>query len=315
MKIRMFFMALAAATMVVSAAPAHAQFGGLGGLGDKLKKKIPNVLGDRQPITTSLADAKWSQPDRDNFTPREAKRSLMTLQRTPNGGFALQPGYYEFHDQSYCLKAGTHGPGGGDGYLFAPPKGPAEDAVMTIVRNSVNRPEIPQQKIQQLLWAIIARAKFEDLHGDLKAVAAQLLTPRQLASLNRNALDMLTNGPLADNLPGPVRTVLQAEADLRRMLTTPGATFAEMERVAVLSGAVPMGPGSQDIPSGRWSLHPDGYYIRYVPQGYSHTVVGIWVPQGSPAVGKEYDPATHIAVPGNTSRQRLIQSGRAYQSH
>jgi hypothetical protein len=276
---------------------------------------VPNVLGGKAPITTSLEDAKWGAPDRDNFTPREAKRSLMTLQRTPNGGFVLQPGFYEFHDQSYCLKAGTHGPGGGDGYLFAPPKGPAEDAVMTIVRNSVNRPEIPQQKIQQLLWAIIARAKFEDLHGDLKAVAAQLLTPRQLASLNRNALDMLTNGPLADNLPGPVRTVLQAEADLRRMLTTPGATFAEMERVAVLSGAVPMGPGSQDIPSGRWSLHPDGYYIRYVPQGYSHTVVGIWVPQGSPAVGKEYDPATHIAVPGNTSRQRLIQSGRAHQSH
>jgi hypothetical protein len=315
MNIRMFFMALAAATMVVSAAPAQAQLGGLGGLGDKLKKKVPNVLGGKAPITTSLEDAKWGAPDRDNFTPREVKRSLMTLQRTPNGGFVLQPGFYEFHDQSYCLKAGTHGPGGGDGYLFAPPKGPAEDAVMTIVRNSVNRPEIPQQKIQQLLWAIIARAKFEDLHGDLKAVAAQLLTPRQLASLNRNALDMLTNGPLADNLPGPVRTVLQAEADLRRMLTTPGATFAEMERVAVLSGAVPMGPGSQDIPSGRWSLHPDGYYIRYVPQGYSHTVVGIWVPQGSPAVGKEYDPATHIAVPGNTSRQRLIQSGRAHQSH
>lgn len=315
MKIRMFFMALAAATMVVGAAPAQAQLGGLGGLGDKLKKKVPNVLGGKAPITTSLEDAKWGAPDRDNFTPREAKRSLMTLQRTPNGGFVLQTGFYEFHDQSYCLKAGTHGPGGGDGYLFAPPKGPAEDAVMTIVRNSVNRPEIPQQKIQQLLWAIIARAKFEDLSTDLKATAAQLLTPRQLASLNRNALDMLTTGPLADNLPGPVRTVLQAEADLRRMLTTPGASFAEMERVAVLAGAAPMGPGSQDIPSGRWSLHPDGYYIRYVPQGYSHTVVGIWVPQGSPAVGKEYDPATHIAVPGNTSRQRLIQSGRPYQSH
>lgn len=315
MRIRMFFMALAAATMVVSAAPAHAQLGGLGGLGDKLKKKIPNVLGDRQPITTSLSDAKWGDESRDGFTPREPVRSLMTLQRTPNGGFVLQTGFYEFHDQSYCLKAGTHGPGGGDGYLFAPPKGPAEDAVMTIVRNSVNRPEIQQQKIQQLLWAIIARAKFEDLSSDLKATAAQLLTPRQLASLNRNALDMLTTGPLADNLPGPIRTVLQAEADLRRMLTTPGASFADMERVAVLAGAAPMGPGSQDIPSGRWSLHPDGYYIRYVPQGYSHTVVGIWVPQGSPAVGKEYDPATHIAVPGNTSRQRLIQSGRPYQSH
>ena len=32
------------------------------------------------------------------------------------------------------------------------------------------------------------------------------------------------------------------------------------------------------------------------------------------AVGKEYDPATHIAVPGNTARQRLIQSGRPQAS-
>lgn len=316
MKIRNLFAAAAAlAALTLVASPAEAQFGGLGGLARKVGVKPPSLLGDRQPITTSLPDAKWGDESKDGFTPREPTRSLMTLQRTPNGGFVLQPGFYEFHDQSYCLKAGTHGPGGGDGYLFAPPKGPAEDAVMTIVRNSVNHPEIQQQKIQQLLWAIIARAKFEDLSSDLKVTASQLLTPRQLAALNRSALDMLTTGPLADNLPGPLRTVLQAEADLRRMLTTPGATFADMERVAVLAGAAPMGPGSQDIPSGRWSLHPDGYYIRYVPQGYSHTEVGIWVPQGSPAVGKEYDPATHIAVPGNTSRQRLIQSGRPYQSH
>ena len=41
--------------------------------------------------------------------------------------------------------------------------------------------------------------------------------------------------------------------------------------------------------------------------------IGGWV-QGSPAVGKEYDGALHIAVPGNTSRQRLVQSGRAHQS-
>ena len=72
------------------------------------------------------------------------------------------------------------------------------------------------------------------------------------------------------------------------------------------------GAGSREVPSGRWSNHPDGYHVRYLPSGYSSTKVDIWVPQGSPAVGKEYDPATHIAVPGNTSRQRLIQSGRQY---
>jgi hypothetical protein len=42
--------------------------------------------------------------------------------------------------------------------------------------------------------------------------------------------------------------------------------------------------------------------------------VEVWVPQGSPAVGKEFDPASHIAVPGNTSRQRLIQSARMQQA-
>lgn len=313
MKIRTMFAAVAAATLALGATPAEAQFGGLGKLVKKAGITLPSL--EKAPITTSLEDAKWAVPDQDGFTPREAKRSLTTLQRTPNGGFVLQPGYYEFHNQSYCLKAGTHGPGGGDGYLYAPPEGPAEDAVITILRNSVNRPEIGQQKIQTLLWAIIARAKFEDLSTEHKAVAAQLLSPRQLASLNRSALGMLSEGPLSENLPSGLRQVLQAEADLRRMLTSPATSFAELERVAVLAGAAGIGPGSRDVPSGRWSLHPDGYYIRYLPQSYTNTIVQIWVPQGSPGAGKEFDPATHIAVPGNTARQRLIQSGRAYATH
>jgi hypothetical protein len=290
---------------------AFAQFGDLA---DKLKKKTPNLFGAKPPITTSLPDAKWGDASKDGFTPREAGRSMMTLQRTPNGGFVLQPGYYTLQTQSYCLKAGTHGPGDGDGYLYAPPKGPAEDAVMSVVRNSVQHPEITQQDVQSLLWAIIARAKFEDLQEQMKATASRLLTPRQLAALNRSALDVLSGNALTDALggvPEPLRQIAQAEAQLRQMLTTPGASFAEMERVAVLSGAAPLGEGSRAVPSGRWSLHPDGYYVRYLPSGYSSTRVEIWVPQGSPSVGKEYDPATHIAVPGNTARQRLIQSGRA----
>jgi hypothetical protein len=185
--------------------------------------------------------------------------------------------------------------------------------VTTILRNSVNFPDIQQQQIQTLLWAIVARTKFEDLGAEHKAVASRLLTPRQLMMLNRTGLDFIP-GPLRnaamDRLPPVVRQALQAEAQLRQMLTTSGTSFAELERVAVLSGMAPRGEGSIDVPSGRWSQHPDGYFIRYIPQGYSHTLVEIWVPQGSAAVGKEYDPATHIAVPGNTSRQRLVQSAR-----
>ncbi|HEV2733620.1 MAG TPA: hypothetical protein VGV85_02240, partial [Longimicrobiaceae bacterium] len=248
----------------------------------------------------------------DNFR----VQPMLGLQRTPNGGFVLQPGYYEMRTQSYCIHAGTHGPGGGNGYLFAAPEGPAEEAVVTILRNSVQHPDIEQRKIQTLLWAIIARAKFEDLSAEHKATAARLLTPRQLAGLNRSALDLIP-GPALDramaSMPPLVRQVVEAEARLRQMLINPATSFAELERVAVLTGAVGMGPGSRAVPSGRWSRHPDGYYVRYLPEGYSSTVVQVWVPEGSRAAGKEFDPATHIAVPGNTARQRLVQSGRPQQ--
>jgi hypothetical protein len=296
---------------------ASAQLGRIGDAADKLKKKTPNLssLLDKPPISTSLSDAKFAVDSTDGTLPSEAG-PLTSLERTLFGGFVLRPGYYVMQAQSYCLKAGTHGPGGGDGYLYAPTKGPAQEAVISIVRNSTSRTEIPQHDVQVLLWAIIARAKFEDLAPALKVTASKLLTPQQIAMLNRGGLDMVPDSVLQKALaesPAPVRSVLQAEADLRRMLTDPGSSFAEMERVAVLSGMAPLGEGSRSVPSGRWSLHPDGYYVRYLPSGYSSTRIEIWVPQGSPAVGKEFDPATHIAVPGNTARQRLIQSGRAQQ--
>lgn len=304
---------LMAATMATAVAGgADAQFGGLGGLAKRAGISLPSLR--KEPISTSLADARWSDPSRDGFVPPSPKRDMSELQRTPNGGFVLQAGYFSFHDQSYCLHAGTHGPGKGDGYLFAPPLGSAKDAVIAIVRNSVQHPDIDQHTIQALLWAILSRAKIEDLSNDQKAAAARLLTPRQLAGLNRNVLDMLGSGPIADHLPREVRSAMQAEADLRRMLATPGTSYGELERVAVLAGMAPIGAGSISVPSGRWSQHPDGYWVRYLPASYTNTVVEIWVPSDSPGIGKEYDPATHIAVPGNTARQRLIQSGRSYQS-
>jgi hypothetical protein len=131
--------------------------------------------------------------------------------------------------------------------------------------------------------------------------------------MNRTGLDLIPESvqqKAIDEAPAPIQAVLRAEAQLRNMLTTANSSFDDIEKVAVLAGAAPMGPGSKEVPSGRWSAHPDGYFVRYIPSGYSSTRLEIWVPQGSPAVGKEFDPATHIAVPGNTSRQRLIQSGR-----
>lgn len=301
------------------AVAAEAQLGGLGGtVVRNLPVKtpgVPNLLSGPAPISTQLKDAIWGDPSTDNFTPPMAARDLTSLTRSAEGGFVLGEGYYRMHAQSYCLHAGTHGPGGGDGYLLGPVKGSAKDAVTSILRNSVAHPEIAQHDIQLLLWAIVARAKFEDLDLRLKGVAAKLLTQKQLLSLNRSALSVLSNPQLnaiTGGMPGPVRTVVEAESRMRGLLTTPGSSYSEIERVAVLGGIAPRGPGSIDVPASRWSLHPDGYWVRYKPNGYSNTWVEVWVPKGSKGKGKVYDPGTAIAVPVNTSRQRLAQSGRVY---
>lgn len=266
-------------------------------------------------ITTSLSDCKWEVKDRDNFNPECG--DLFGLERSQDNGFLLKQGAWEGTVQSYCLKAGTHGPGDGAGYLYAPPKGPFENAVISIAQNSVSKGNIPQRKIQLLLWALIARTKFMDLPRDLQAVAAELLTPKQLTDINGGALGILTDERLGGAIlrePPLVRQVLEAENKLRKMLVNPASTFEEMEAVAVLTGVAPIGKGSRDVPFTRWSLHPDGYYVRYQPSGYSVTEIQVYVPENSKAIGKVFNPAKHIAVPGNTARQRLLMSGRAYKS-
>lgn len=295
-----------------TASAAHAQ---LGGLLKRLAPKVelPNLLEGEKPVSTSIEDARYEDPNRDGFMPGEPAL-LTSLPRDDDGGFILAPGYFIMEAQSYCLKAGTYGPTSGDGYLYAPLKGSEQDAVETILRASLDHPDIAQRDIQVLLWAIIARAKFEDLPRDKQITAARLLSQRQLASLNRNALDIVTNRQLTSligGVPRPIAQVLQAEADMRRMLSG-GSSFAELERVAVLTGAAPMGEGSRDVPAMRWSRHPDGYWVRYDASSYSHTRVEIYVEDRSAAVGETYDPWKSVAVPVNTSKQRLGQSARVY---
>ena len=297
--------------------------GGISGIRDSVTRTAAGTVGraaadrigytdllDREPITTKLADARWAAPAFSLPSSVGRARPLTDLARADDGGFVLRPGLYTMHVQSYCLHAGTHGPGSGDGYIYAPPLGPADDAVMSILRNSVRRPQIEQRDIQLLLWAIVARAQVEDLDGNLRAVAAQLLTPRQLATLNRDALSAGMNLAM-QGAPPLVRQTLEAEQRLRTLLTT-GGSYADMERTAVLAGAVGLGPGSRNIPSGQWSLHPDGYYVRYDPQGYTNTIVQVYVEPRGRGVGRTLDLATMIAMPGNTSRQRLAQSARPY---
>lgn len=250
---------------------------------DKITDKIPGldeILKSDPPVTTSLKDAITEISILDDYQPASLDFLWMgDLPRSEVGAFKLErPGLFEFTAQSYCLKAGTYSPGEGNGYLYAPLKGPQGDIVGNVLKNSYKHPEIEQRKVQVLLWAIIARTKLSDMSRENQLTASKLLTPKEIFELNGGALGLIPEDmkkEAFDKVPEEVRTVLEAEAALREKLTSIEAKYEDLERIAVLSGTVPMGKDSRAVPSGRWSYHKDGYFIRFFPSGYSRDKIQI----------------------------------------
>ncbi|HUU81191.1 MAG TPA: hypothetical protein VMW90_07060 [Acidobacteriota bacterium] len=255
------------------------------------------ILQREPPITTSLSDAVTEVPFLNDFDPKEM--SLLIFEpRDPDGTFQVVTGLFELTAKSYCLGVGKYAPSEGDGYLYAPLKGPWADIVGNILRRSLNQPEISQQDIQVLLWAILSRTKISDMPRDMQLTAAKLLTSEEIFELNGGALGLIPEELLQEalaKLPPEVRQVLEAEASLRRMLTEAMVSYDELERVAVLRGDPPPGKGSRQVPRGRWSYHPDGYFIRYFPSGYSQTRIQLYVPESFKIERDELGRITSVA--------------------
>ena len=236
----------------------------------------------KQALTSSLDDAVTEIVFLDDFDPVNIS-PLSVLPRDGGNGFVVtRPGGYVFLAQSYCLKAGTYGPGTGDGYLYAPLKGPSADIVRSVLRRSVDHPEISQRDIQLLLWAIIARTKPSRMNSSLRATAAILLKPGELARLEAVAFEEISQGLFnraLGKLPPAARKVFEAERDLRRVLAVESLSYEDAEQIAVLSGTPPSSKNDRPVPWGRWSYHPDGYFVRYFPRGYSRTRIQVYIPE------------------------------------
>lgn len=242
---------------------------------------LEQLLRGEPPITTSLNDAVTGVPFLDDFNPT-LFTPVSALSRGPNQGYLLRPGLFAFEAQSYCLNAGSYAPGKGEGYLYAPLKGSRAGVIASLLRRSRDHPKIAQRDIQTLIWAILARTRLSDMPPRMLAVATQLLTPQELFEVNGGALALIPENLLRQmmaRLPKPIQQVLEAEARLRSLLTQANATFEQLEQAAVRFGVAPKGEGSREVPEGRWSYHPDGYFIRYYPHGYSTTRIEVYVPE------------------------------------
>jgi len=297
--------------------PAQAQ---LGGLGKKLLDKgtdiasggsLSKIIKQPQAITTSFKDVNKTGSKPPSFQEGAQPQPLYLLPKAPGGGYKLCAGFYEMTNKSYCLHAGTRGPSTGDGYMLAPVLGPKRDVVILILNNAENHPEVNQHRIQILLWAIIARTKFADFGNDVKLTATQLLSPSDLLKLEGGALGILPASVVdkaKDQLPPAAQSVFEAENNIRRLAASGNASYDEMEKYAILTGLAPQ--PDPEVPSGIWSLHPDGYYIRFFPHGYQRTTVQIYVPQEliNTKPGLVYDAPNGIACPANVGAQRLAQT-------
>ena len=300
---------------------AQAQFGGLG---KALVTKGAELAGGnlnkiiKQPaaITTNFKDVDPTGKKPPSFKEAETPQPLYLLPKSPTGGYKLCAGYYTMTNKSYCLHAGTRGPSTGDGYMLAPVLGPKQDVAVAILKSAESHPNVSQHDIQALLWAIIARTRFADYNTKIKLTATTLLSTSDLLKLEGGALGVLPANVMEKakaQLPQALQAVFEAENNIRRLAASGNSTYEEMERYAMLAGLVPV--ADTEYPSGTWSLHPEGYYIRFIPRSYSITETQIFVPQELPAQKPDlvYDAPNNIACPANTGAQRLIQTNEPLQ--
>lgn len=249
-------------------------------LGDLVRKapSLDSVLRGR-PLESTFDDTVGPSPILDRVGTTRKPGDMKRLARTANG-FALQPGLWEGSFDSFCLRTATWAPGAGDGYLWAPIKGARSNAISTILRNTASHPRIPKGDIQMLLWAILSRTRVNEMPPTLQAAARALLPASEINAINVSGLQVLdvadrTN--LFRGVTAPVRQALEIESDLRYQFSRANANYAEIERIAVLSGAPP--PANRNaIKRGQWSRHPGGYYVRYFPDSFANMRMQVFVP-------------------------------------
>lgn len=313
------------ALMTLNLQGASAQFGGLL---DKASKAVASkgskmlgldkLMKEPEAISTNFEDVNRKGEEMPDFEDAATYKPLQDLPKNGDNGYLLEAGHFEMTNKSYCLKAGTYAPSKGDGYMYAPTLGKKRDVVIAILRSAEKHPEVEQSYVQMLLWTIIARTKFIDYAGPVKETALKLLTPEQLLQLEGGALGILPFDVVQkakDQMPPAVQAIFEAENNIRQLVSSGNYSYAEFEKYAILAG---MAEPRSDVPSGIWTLHPDGYYVRYFPSGYSVTKVQVYVPEQLISKLKDkkliYDATDDIACPANTGSQRLAQTNEPIQN-
>lgn len=230
-------------------------------------------------------------------------QSLMELPQTQDGGFILQPGFYEAEFKTYCLQPGTPDPRQGDAYLQGRVTGYRKEIVESVLRNSTGHPDLEQKNIQLLLWSVVSGSSFNSLSYSVQRDAMKLLTPKQVFELKGGVLGLVKE-------VSSVTGLLNANSDIRRLFETSMASYEAYERIAVRSE--PSRVVKTGVKYDQWYPQKEGYYVRYFPESYKKVKIQVYVPNNlldsTNKLANEYvvfDPTGQQAVPAFTNAQRL----------
>jgi hypothetical protein len=259
----------------------------------------PAVLqGSKEPaLTTGLSDAIHMDtlpgkvdPDSKLFGP------LLGLQRVDDGSFIIKAaGFYEAFLQSYSLNANDTGGGRVAGFYPAPCcKGRRAAVVAAVLKYSELRPDVSQNDIQQLLWAVVSEMDFEKMTPAMQQAAVKILPSDLAKSLQGQAQAEAAKKSLMDYVNGRIK---------KSPFVSGGAGAAGgIENVLNPGAAVSAGVGgdsSLPVERGAWALMPGGFFLRYLPEGCSKIRLQIIVPEAlgvsstSPLL---FDPTQFLAV-------------------
>lgn len=235
-------------------------------------------------LTTTASDAVFQLPDRDGWdVPEDWYVDLTDAPQTASHRYSVLPGWYRIDLETYCLKPGAWGPSThrGEGWVYAPLKGPRADVIGKILDRSVAFPDVHQHAKQKLIWAIIARARLSDMSADTQALAARMLDPEDLVELE-GGIARIVSRPILDRamqkLPAPARMMREAEYRLRQASSTASTTYEDLAEIAVRTGEMPDDAWLDHLPKGRWSRHPDGHMVRYEVYNYASATQFWFVP-------------------------------------
>ena len=181
-----------------------------------------------------------------------------------------------------------------------------KDIVETVLRNSLDRPDLEQRNIQLLLWSVVSGSDYNRLSSSVKATSRQLLTSKQLFALQGGVMGMVKTFAAAF----PETGINSPINDMRRLFELGTSSYEAYERIAVLRE--PSIISHADYKRDQWYQQKEGYYVRYFPGSYQRVKVQVYVPSGSldndGKIAGNYllfDPVTRMAIPANSNAQRL----------